>query len=578
LAEDTTTSSDSKGEALASLGDDLLSRLGETRASSSKIFNQKIKLPKLAPASLRSLAVLAAVAALCGTGILFVLNAEADAVEKKSYSASLAVLFILILMVYRYTQQVLISSASAAIEQALHQWRERITAKVLRLSLRDAEDLSGGKLVDGLAKHYEQLSQTIVPLISGFESGILLIFMFAYLVSLSLIAGFLTVAVALILIVGYINTSEMLKSTMTAAAKADAHMARLAEEIVQGFKELSLNSLKRTAIQQELGKVSSEVARQRSKTANVISNLITSANSASYLLAASVVFLLPILSGSSDTGISKIVTAVLFLLGPIGGVVGAAQQLATAQFTLKAIRNFEQDVTERMVAPVQERASLGAFERLALVDVDYIHKNNDETAPGFGINAINFTIDKGQIAFITGGNGSGKTTALRVLTGLYPVHGGRIEMNGLPVGANMSQSYRDLFSTVFADYHVFGKPYAISDEGMEQLELMLSEFGIREKLPLKLSDGFDPTSLSTGQRKRLALALALSESRPVLILDEWAADQDPATREIFYTQILPRLKASGKTIIAVTHDDRYFHCADIRFHMADGRLSQVTGA
>ena len=137
-----------------------------------------------------------------------------------------------------------------------------------------------------------------------------------------------------------------------------------------------------------------------------------------------------------------------------------------------------------------------------------------------------------------------------------------------------AQGYRDLFASVFADFHVFPKTYALDDEGRERLRDWLKFFEIEGKLPSDLSE-IHPERLSTGQRKRLALALALSEDRPVLILDEWAADQDPATRERFYTKLLPRLQNEGRTVIAVTHDDQYFGCATRRYHMTEGRIEEI---
>jgi putative ATP-binding cassette transporter len=130
---------------------------------------------------------------------------------------------------------------------------------------------------------------------------------------------------------------------------------------------------------------------------------------------------------------------------------------------------------------------------------------------------------------------------------------------------------------VFADCHLFPKPYGLDGARLDALDEMLRYMGIRDKLPADLAGGFDPERLSTGQRKRLALCLAAAEGRPILILDEWAADQDPATRARFYTEILPLLKAKGKTILAITHDERYFGSADARYHMEEGRMLKVSG-
>ena len=559
---------------LKTLGDGILRRLLTTQKLTLDTGPRQWRDRLLAPSTLPGLLLLTAVSALSGTGILFVLNSESLLVQSQSYSAILAVVFVAVLIAYRITQQRVISRASAAVEQALHDWRTGIADKVVRLSLRDTEELSRGRLLDGLAKHYEQLSQTIVPLLAGLEALILLCFMLAYLFTLSVFAGLLTVIVTGFLVLGYLNTERGMKEEMRAAAMADAQLTRLAEEMTDGFKELRLDPEKRFALQFDIVQASDAVATHRTKTAGILSQLITTGNSASYLLAGAVVFVLPVLSGSDGGHIQRIITAVLFLLGPVGGVVGAVQQLAVAQFCLRAIDGFELEVDALLEPQNVLAASPLAFSTIRLVEMHYSHRHRQDEA-GFSVAGLNFSLERGQIVFLTGANGSGKTTALRLLTGLYPSDSGRIEIDGKALPAGPTQEYRNLFAAVFADGHVFRKPYGLDAAGMARLEEALRLLDIRQKLPADLASGYDAESLSTGQRKRLALALAIAGNRPVLVLDEWAADQDPATRARFYNELLPMLKASGKTVVAVTHDDRYFGCADARYHMEEGRMQQV---
>lgn len=571
LAEQDGGSSD---PSLKSLGEGLLRRLLTVRKvkfnGSARLWRDRV----LTPSTLPGLLLLTAVSALSGTGILLVLNSESLLVQNQSYSTLLAAVFVAVLIAYRITQQRVISRASAAVEEALHGWRTGIAEKVVRLSLRDTEELSRGRLLDGLAKHYEQLSQTIVPLVAGLEALILLCFMLAYLFTLSALAGLLTVTVAGFLVLGYLNTERAMKEEMRAAGLADAQLTRLAEEMTDGFKELRLDHQKRFALQHDIAQASQTVASHRTKTAVMLSQLITTGNSASYLLAGAVVFVLPVLIGSNGDQIQRIITAVLFLLGPISGVVGAVQQLAIAQFCLRAIEGFEQEVDTLLEPENVLEEPLHSFSIIRLVEMHYSHCHREDEA-GFSVAGLNLSLKRGQIVFLTGANGSGKTTALRLLTGLYPADSGRIEIDGRPLPAVPAQGYRNLFAAVFADGHVFRKPYGLDAGGMARLQEATRLLGIRQKLPADLASGYDAETLSTGQRKRLALALAIAEDRPVLVLDEWAADQDPATRARFYNELLPMLKASGKTVIAVTHDDRYFGCADVRYYMEEGRMQRV---
>lgn len=560
------------GGQLASLGEKLLKGLSVPERYPGQA-RQIVGSLSLSTSTLSGLFFIAVISALCGTAIIHILNSEAKRLEDGDYSAFLVILFVLVLIAYRITQQRLIAQTGIAIEQALHKWRVRISEKVGKLSIRDIETIGRGSLEDGLAKHYEQLSQTIVPLVAGFESIILLAFMLVYLFSLSVTAAGLTVFVAVLLVLGYLSTSAVMKDTMVAAAKADAQLTRLTSEVIDGFKELRLDRRKRDALYSDVCQASFDVANLRARSADILSKLITTANSASYLLAASVVFALPVLTGSGGSEISHLITAVLFLLGPIGGVVGAVQQFTTAQFTVNAISGFEREIDNFLpLDNEQVNSSNPPFRSLVLTGICYSHNGSNTKDNNFSIRDVSLSLEPGRIIFISGANGSGKTTALRVLTGLYPRQAGHIELNGEAVDNAPPQAYRNYFSCVFGDYHVFRRPYGLDDRQVAIAEKMLDYFKIREKLPDDFSAGYDPSQLSTGQRKRLALALALAEERPILILDEWAADQDPKMREKFYLEVLPRIKAEGKAVIAVTHDDRYFSVADARYHMEDGRI------
>jgi len=550
-----------------------LTRLGPTEplegVSWSRLFASLDQL------SITRLGLVAVLSALCGTSVLYLLNTESTLVEDGDYSVLTALSFIALLMIYRLSQRHLIFRASNAIEAALHDWRQRIAQKVLRLSLRDIEDITPGKLIDGIARHYAPLSQSIVTLAAGVEAAVLLLFMFVYLAFLSFPAAILTAFVGLLCVVAYMNVAAELGQTMTEIANLNGKLDRLSESSIRGSKELRLSGEKRREILEDMVLTSSELYQSRSRSASIFAEVISSGNTASFLMAGSVVFVLPLTNIVEDGSIAKIVMAVIFLIGPIGGVIGSVQQLSIARFSVNSILGFEGQV-DAMLAKGGTEPDPGAsndFEMLELEHVDYEHRHPRDIEIPFCIRDVSLQVRRGQVVFITGGNGSGKTTALRVLTGLYPRTTGDIRVDGESIEKQPGQRYRNLFSTVFSDFHVFERVYALDETGMERLSWWLEKLNIRSKLPPILDQGFDPESLSTGQRKRLALALALAEDRPILVLDEWAADQDPATRNRFYTGIVPELKNAGKTIFVVTHDEQYFPGADFHVHMEDGRLT-----
>jgi putative ATP-binding cassette transporter len=184
---------------------------------------------------------------------------------------------------------------------------------------------------------------------------------------------------------------------------------------------------------------------------------------------------------------------------------------------------------------------------------------------------VDLTVGAGETVFIVGGNGSGKSTLLRVLTWLYEPKTGAILWDGQLVDRSNVADYRNLFSTVFSDFHLFDRLYGLPGVDPAEAEALLRTMGIAGKTQFR-DGGFTNLDLSTGQRKRLAFVAALLEDKPIYVLDELAADQDGEFRRAFYEQHLPSLKARGKTLVVVSHDERYFHVADRVLVMEDGRF------
>jgi putative ATP-binding cassette transporter len=193
---------------------------------------------------------------------------------------------------------------------------------------------------------------------------------------------------------------------------------------------------------------------------------------------------------------------------------------------------------------------------------------------GFCVGPVRMTIERSKIVFITGGNGSGKSTLLKMITGLYLPTEGELCLDGAMVESSTVGSYRSLFSAIFAENHLFREFYGIPDAKLSRASELVALVELQHKVAVN-GRSFSTVTLSSGQRKRLALVMALMEDRPIYVFDEWAADQDPYFRQKFYHEILPQLKAGGKTVIAVSHDERYYGVADVRYHLEEGRLARI---
>ncbi|MAS09817.1 multidrug ABC transporter permease/ATP-binding protein [Salinisphaera sp.] len=348
------------------------------------------------------------------------------------------------------------------------------------------------------------------------------------------------------------------------------------ETVIGGRKELGLN---RDRARQLFDSVYTENARRyrhhiiRSDTFHLSAN-----NWANIMMlgAIGVVFFLANGLGWASTSVAATYAlTILFLRTPMIQAIGALPTLINAQVAFDKLATLTlADYEPRFDTPAPIKREWKTIE-LRDVTFAYGHAEGDS---GFGIGPINLTLRRGELVFLIGGNGSGKTTLARLLTGLYRPVSGEIRIDDVPVRASDRAAYRRLFTAVFTDFHLFDRLLGVDGAPASQpfIDDWRARLGLTDKLDL---DGarIRDTRLSQGQRKRVALMLALAESRDVLLLDEWAADQDPQFRRVFYRDLLPAFRERGHTVFAISHDDSYFEHADRLLEMRDGRLHELTG-
>ena len=248
----------------------------------------------------------------------------------------------------------------------------------------------------------------------------------------------------------------------------------------------------------------------------------------------------------------------LYMIMPIEGLLSAIPYLSTARVALERVEqvNAELPIEQTVAAP-----QATAFESIVLEGVTHRYfreKENDV----FTLGPVNLSFRPGELVYLIGGNGSGKTTLAKMLVGLYTPESGRILLNGEEVGEAQRDAYRQHFSVVFSDFFLFDTLLGIRLDNVDRAaHALLEDLQLAHKV--KIENGvFSTLELSQGQRKRLALLVSYLEDRPFYLFDEWAADQDPLFKDVFYRRLLPELKAKGKTVVVITHDDRYFHLAD----------------
>jgi putative ATP-binding cassette transporter len=343
-----------------------------------------------------------------------------------------------------------------------------------------------------------------------------------------------------------------------------------------GFKELRINRLKSDDVFEEFGTAATRVRDARVRVMLRFSNNVVFVESFFVLLVGAIVFVLPILSPSFSGAVTKVVAAVLFLMGPLANVAIMIPVLSQVNVTVDNLRRLEATLDETLAPAGGEDAPLDGMEDFSAIrfeGVCFNYRSPDGSA-GFEVGPIDEEVRRGEILFLVGGNGSGKTTLLKLFTALYRPMQGCIRVDGAEIVAANVQSYRNLFSAIFSDFHLFDKLHGLRDAAPERVDQLLRLMEISSKTAFR--DGrFSTILLSTGQRKRLALVVSYLEDKPVYIFDEVAADQDPRFRGYFYDTLLPELKRAGKTVVVVSHDDRYFHVADRVLEMDYGKFREI---
>lgn len=267
-----------------------------------------------------------------------------------------------------------------------------------------------------------------------------------------------------------------------------------------------------------------------------------------------------------------IVMVLLYVTGPVAMILSAIPRMSMAVISLRKVEELFGELPEALAEdkPIFKQD----WSSVCFSEVQYVHEGSEQHE-GFLLGPLNFEIKKGQITFIVGGNGSGKSTLAKLLSLHYLPSGGVVRFDGQAVDSSNADDFRQDISAIYSDYHLFDRLLCDLDEEKKAIaERYLREFELDKKV--RIVDGmFSTTNLSDGQRKRLALIVSFIDDKELYLLDEWAADQDPVFKNVFYAEIIPALKAKGKAVVVVSHDDRYFHLADQILLMEDGKLTET---
>jgi putative pyoverdin transport system ATP-binding/permease protein len=456
-------------------------------------------------------------------------------------------------------------------QNAIHDLRMDICRGILAAPLRQLETLGTARLTTAFADDMLHIATAVINLPYVFVNIIILIGCFLYLGWLSwgmvlgmgpcLIAGAVT----------YIVATRWANGRLRLGRQEQDRLFHHFRSLVLGAKELKLSQSRRTAFLEEALAPSAHTVRQHNTIGITLYSAAANWSRLLFFVYVGVMLLWPGKAIADVAELAGCVIVILYMMAPLEAILNALPYLAQADVALDKVQSLALSLeAEPIAVSNRPEETVIHWRELDLIDCGYVYRDQSEER-NFVLGPVSLTIRPAQVTFIVGSNGSGKTTLGKLIIGLYKEDSGIITLDGKGIEMVGREAYRSMFAAVFNDFWLFDSLLGIDEEQLPLANEYLRQMKLENKIAIH-EGRFSTTELSQGQRKRLALVAAILENRSIYLFDEWAADQDPEFKQYFYWHLIPQLKARGKAVIVITHDDRYFEIADQLIKLEDGKV------
>jgi len=520
----------------------------------------------------KNVIVIASISGLANAGLLALINIGAELATNEGLNFRIFAMYVVVFLIFFITKKYSLFRASQEIERIIINVRERISDKVRQSELKAMESVDNSVIFTRLTQDTNIISQVGIILTNSAQALMMMTFALIYILIISQLAFFVILGSVVVTVFLYRTFARDINIDLIEINSIEEKFFASLNGIISGFKELKVNTKKSDHLFREHKTIIDSLGTLKMQTSKKFVTNMMFTETFLYTLLGVIVFVLPHLVSEQSETIIKVTAATLFIIGPLDMTVSVLPTISRANISAKTLRDLEDLLDTEHDAPDIKKNSeiIESFDKIKLHDVEF-HYLDKSGSRVFSIGPINLDINRGEVIFIVGGNGSGKSTLVKALLGLYFPQNGYISIDDEIVDDYNYQSYRELFSIILGDFHLFKKLYGLGDVNAKIIKKLLIDMQLDKKT--KFIDGeFTDIDLSTGQRKRLALIASILEDKPIYVFDEWAADQDPEFRKHFYYEIIKDLKSQGKTIIAVTHDDAYFDVADKIYKMEYGKI------
>lgn len=451
--------------------------------------------------------------------------------------------------------------------------RVGLCQQILQAPLKHLEEVGVSRLLATLTGDVTVISQAMngIPVLGVNLTILVCGAIYLGSLSLSLLLG--AVIFGALGVASYWYASRWAEKHVRQARTSQDVLLKYVRELIEGVKELKMHQARRRVFMDEILATETLVRESQFAGDGLHTAAVSWGRLTFFLAIGLLLFAWPRLHPIDASTLTSYALTILYLTGPLEQIIGWLPFVAWASSSVSQIERLGLMLDQAPREPI-DLTPLPAWEQIELAGVTHAYRREGQP-DGFVLGPIDLTLHRGEIVFIIGGNGSGKTTLGKLVTGLYLPEAGELRLDGQPLTAGNRASYRQLFAVVFDDAMVFDRLWGLDAVNLDQ---RAGDYLRQLELDhaVTVSDGaLSTTALSRGQRKRLALLTAYLEDRPIYVFDEWAADQDPVFRRIFYLQLLPELKRRGKTVVAITHDDRFFASADRVVKLEEGKVVET---
>jgi len=518
--------------------------------------------------------VIGSVSGISSAALLVIINIGAGTANMGYVNFRIFMLFLIGMALFFYSKRHVLNEARVIFERLTSRICQRQIDKLRHADMQDLENMGRGEIYSRITKELATITHFSPLVVDAAQGAVLVGFSLIYLYVLSKMAFLLIIGSTILASFFFLLKQREITSHTEQSTQREVELFNGLTHVLDGFKEIKLDRAKNNALMGHITNLAEQTRELKIKSGLASNFYLIFSQISLYMMLGTVVFVLPHFSPTFPESVIKTTVAILFMMGSLEQMVGILPHYANINVAVRNIYALEDEldrIDERNRGLyLDENMGFQEFQKIGF-DGILFHYRDTYGQPLFSVGPLHFHIEAQETVFIVGGNGSGKSTFIKVLTGLYFPESGSIQIDDRNISFRNYAAYRNLFGGVLSDFHLFDRLYGQEEVDEDRLNEWLRIMQLDDKT--SFVDGrFTNLDLSSGQRARLALITTLMEDKPVYVLDEWAAAQDPEFRQYFYEVILADLKKEGKTTIVVSHDDRYFHIPDRILKMEYGQI------